>query len=93
MKVPLTTEKYPSVRFDIALSENMLHRMHAGTGRPTVEGIYAAEVYFGWKLLEWKDGAWWHLALVGRWTATKPVQWVGPLPQLTRQESKQEYDL
>jgi hypothetical protein len=60
--------------------------------RPTMEGIYAAEVYFGWKLLEWKDGAWWHLALVGRWMAKDPVQWVGPLPERIG-EKKQEYDL
>jgi len=48
---------------------------------PTEEGLYAVEIYFGWKLLEWKDGGWWHPALVGRWLAGDPIQWVGPLPE------------
>ena len=61
-------------------------------GNPVLDGFYAAEVYFGWKLLEWKDGEWWHVGCPGRWTATKPLQWVGPLPALIR-KSKREYDL
>lgn len=60
--------------------------------RPLDEGLYAAEVYFGWKLLEWHDGAWWHEAKVGRWMACDPVQWVGPLPDRLP-KSKTEYDL
>jgi hypothetical protein len=40
-------------------------------------GSTHAEIYFGWKLLEWHDGAWWHEAKVGRWMADDPVQWVG----------------
>lgn len=50
-------------------------------GTPDVEGLYAAEIHFGWKLLEFHDGAWWHMAKVGRWMADDPVQWVGPLPE------------
>jgi hypothetical protein len=49
-------------------------------------GLYAVEVYHGWKLLEWKDGAWWHMDCVGRWTACDPLQWVGPLPGLMGQK-------
>ncbi len=26
---------------------------------PIENGSYAAEVYFGWKILEWRDGKWW----------------------------------
>jgi hypothetical protein len=51
---------------------------------PLANGIYAAEVYFGWKLLQWKDGEWWHTELVSRWTASKPVQWIGPFPPLLK---------
>ena len=47
---------------------------------PTEAGLYVAEVYFGWKILQWHEGAWWHTELVSRWTASKPVQWLGPLP-------------
>jgi hypothetical protein len=63
---------------------------------PTQDGIYAAEIYSGWKLLEWKAGAWWHLGCVGRWTATQPVQWVGPMPACiggTGAPAKREFDL
>jgi hypothetical protein len=74
----------------------MIGRKHLD-GTPLLDGVYAAEVYFGWKLLEWKDGAWWHLALVGRWMASDPVQWVGPLPGLMGQKGaetpKMEFDL
>jgi hypothetical protein len=42
---------------------------------PTEEGSYAAEVYFGWKLLDWKDGQWWHENCSGRWPL-EVVQWV-----------------
>jgi hypothetical protein len=65
-----------------------------GFDTPALEGVYAAEVYFGWKLLEFRDGSWWHMGKVGRWTASDPVQWVGPLPELMRAtKSETEYDL
>lgn len=60
---------------------------------PTVNGLYAAEIYFGWKLLEWKDGSWWHTELAGCWSAGDPVQWVGPLPERIGGKPKQEFDL
>lgn len=59
---------------------------------PTLPGIYAAEVYHGWKLLEWKEGAWFHPDLVARWTL-EVVQWVGPLPERQGVKPKVEYDL
>ena len=64
-----------------------------GIDVPKFPGIYAAEVFYGWKLLEWKDGSWWHMGTVGRWTASIPVQWVGPLPVQRKQPSKMEFDL
>ena len=42
---------------------------------PVDEGSYAAEVYFGWKLLDWKDGEWWHPSCSGKWPL-EVVQWV-----------------
>jgi hypothetical protein len=60
-------------------------------------GLYAVEVYFGWKILQRHEGGWWHVELTGRWTASEPVQWVGPLPERIAQNSKPkaklEFDL
>ena len=57
--------------------------MKQGTGIPTIEGQYAAEVYFGWRLLSWRDGQWnYHHDQNSPWKAGDPVQWVGPLPDL-----------
>lgn len=63
------------------------------SGPPTTDGVYAVEVYFGWKLLEFKEGEWWHLSCIGRWTACAPLQWVGPLPPLKGQKPALEFDL
>lgn len=73
-------------------------RVSVATGEPLTNGVYAAEVYFGWKLLEWKDGEWWHVGCPGRWTATAPVQFVGPLParvcpEKPKAPAAQEFDL
>lgn len=59
---------------------------------PTEAGLYVAEVYFGWKILQWHEGAWWHTELVSRWTASKPVQWLGPLPPLVKQPQSEMPD-
>lgn len=74
----------------------------AQTGVPVFEGSYVAEVYYGWRILEWKDGKW-HFDIVGAlWKAGDPVQWVGPLPDRTGgslpppilgQNSPMEFDL
>jgi hypothetical protein len=62
-------------------------------GPPTVNGLYVVEIHFGWKLLEWYAGAWWHMAKVGRWMADDPVQWVGPLPERIGGKPKLDFDL
>lgn len=69
--------------------EPIFHR----EGTPVDDGLYAAEIYFGWKLLEWKDGEWWHTATVSRWMAGDVVQWVGPLPERKGMKPKPEFDL
>lgn len=54
------------------------------TGQPIEDGVYVAEVYFGWKILSWRAGEWWHEDFVGRWASDVPLQWVGPLPPRAR---------
>lgn len=67
--------------------------IHCG-GDPTKDGLYAVEVYHGWKLLEWYKGEWWHMDRVGRWEACVPHQWVGPLPTRKFQTApKKVFDL
>lgn len=68
----------------------------AETGEPRQEGTYCCEVYFGWKLLEWKNGAWRVQGGIARWAAEAPKQWIGPLPELVRETPpvrKLEFDL
>lgn len=73
-----------------------------GTGRPNQDGRYVAEVYFGWRILELKDGRWCFDGAWALWQAGEPVQWVGPLPEriggatpppIIGQDPKMEYDL
>lgn len=66
--------------------------MNIGTAMPSRNGLYAVEIYHGWKLLEFKDGEWWHMDFIGRWSAGEPLQWLGPLPA-RRDRHKTEYDL
>lgn len=47
---------------------------------PTVPGLYAVEVFCGWKLLDWNAARGWHMAGVCKWNADVPTQWIGPLP-------------
>ena len=63
--------------------------------KPDKDGLYVAEVYFGWKILQWHKGEWWHTDLVGKWTASDPVQFVGPLPALIGGSARKtpQYDL
>lgn len=72
-------------------------KTNTGIGQPSYDGLYAVEVYHGWKLLEWYKGAWWHMDRVGRWEACIPYQWVGPLPvgrfKTVLKAPPQEFDL
>jgi hypothetical protein len=63
-----------------------------GAGRPEKPGTYAAEVFCGWKLLDWNEANGWHLRGVCKWNADLPVQWVGPLPARVK-DRKPEFDL
>lgn len=70
--------------------------MKIGTGTPTETGVYCAQVYYGWKLLEWKHDAWYLESGFVTWAAGDPVQWIGPMPALLPRElpkPKLEFDL
>ncbi len=76
--------------------------MKLGTGKPEIDGKYVAEVYYGWRILDWKDDAWHFDGAWSLWMAGDPVQWVGPLPErlggaapppILGQDLKMEYDL
>lgn len=53
----------------------------AGDEEPITNGVYVALIYWGWKLLEFHDGVWWHPTKTSRWGAGDPERWVGPLPE------------
>lgn len=52
-----------------------------GTGEPDFDGLYACDIYHGWKLLEWKKGKWRIEGGVATWAAGAPKSWFGPLPE------------
>lgn len=65
-----------------------------GTGTPTIDGLYCTEIYFGWKLLEWRDGVWWFEGGFAQWGAGDPLQWIGPMPErISGKKQSMEYDL
>lgn len=65
-----------------------------GTETPTANGLYCAEIYFGWKLLEWRDGEWWFENGFAQWGGGTPLQWIGPMPERVGGKKQQlEYDL
>jgi len=73
-----------------------------GTGTPTETGVYCAQVYYGWRVLEWCAGRWCYDGGWAHWQAGEPVQWIGPLPEriggatpppILGQDPKMEYDL
>jgi hypothetical protein len=51
------------------------------TGNPEIEGAYCVEVYHGWRVLIWENGAWHYEGAYPEWKAPAPVQWIGPLPE------------
>ncbi len=71
----------------------MIGRTDIGIGSPKHDGLYAVEIFCGWKLLEWFSGEWWHAERVGRWSADIPAQWVGPLPAKRAANKPQAFDL
>lgn len=67
---------------------------NVGIDTPKYSGLYAVEVFCGWKLLNWSEAQGWHMPGICKWSADIPLQWVGPLPALKRgQNPKVEFDL
>lgn len=62
---------------------------------PLENGLYVAKIYWGWKLLQWRDGEWWIEGFVCRWRSEPPTEWIGPLPGSTVADKTVyvEYDL
>lgn len=74
--------------------------MKHGTGQPTENGEYCVEIYHGWRVLTFKDGAWYYQSTYPVWAGGEPVQWFGPLPERIgatpppiNQAPPMEYDL
>jgi len=58
---------------------------------PTQPGIYAARQWYGWRILEWHEGAWWHIGRVSAWPKRAEIDaFVGPLPVISRDYSVPE---
>lgn len=59
------------------------------TVNPAEPGIYACRQYYGWRILEWHDGAWWHVGRSAKWpiaaTGNKMGidSYIGPLPLIS----------
>jgi len=51
-----------------------------GTGEPVEDGLYVCNIYYGWKILEWRDGRW-RFEVHGLWAGGEPYSWIGPLPE------------
>lgn len=52
--------------------------LEATLGNPTENGIYAARQWYAWRILEWHDGAWWHVGRAAKW----PTAAVGNLGEI-----------
>lgn len=74
------------------------------TGIPATPGIYACRQYYGWRILEWFDGAWWHVGRGAKWpigaagNLGEIEAHIGPLPVISRDfsvkpKTELEYDL
>jgi hypothetical protein len=62
-------------------------------GNPTEPGIYAARQWYGWRILEWHKGAWWHIGRASSWPKKAEIDaFVGPLPVIARDFSVKEWE-
>lgn len=66
-------------------------KIEPSLGNPTEPGIYAARQWYTWRILEWHEGAWWHVGRSARWPVGNPPTlesgieaFVGPLPVIAR---------
>ena len=60
-------------------------KIEATLGAPSEPGIYAARQWYAWRILEWHDGAWWHVGRSVKWPASAEIEaFVGPLPVIAK---------
>jgi hypothetical protein len=53
-------------------------------GKPTEPGLYAARQWYGWRILEWHAGEWWHVGRSGKWGSAEIEAFLGPLPVIAK---------
>lgn len=52
-------------------------------GRPEKDGLYLAGNKYGWRILEWFLGKWWHAGRTAMWPETALMTaFIGPLPDV-----------
>lgn len=58
-------------------------------GKPSKPGIYAARQWYAWRILEWHEGAWWHVGRQATWPKNAEIEaFVGPLPVVSKDYMK-----
>ena len=60
---------------------------------PLDDGLYACRQWYGWRILQWHKGAWWHAGLGAKWPIaahgeTGIEAWIGPLPVISKDYTK-----
>lgn len=66
-------------------------KIEPSLGNPTEDGIYAARQWYGWRILEWHNGEWWHIGRASAWPKKAEIDaFVGPLPVIARDFSVKE---
>lgn len=60
-------------------------------GKPSEPGIYAARQWYAWRILEWHEGAWWHVGRQCVWPKKAEIEaFIGPLTVISRNFSMPE---
>jgi hypothetical protein len=59
-------------------------KIEATLGNPTEDGIYAARQWYGWRILEWWKGEWWHAGKSAKWGNAEIEAYFGPLPVISK---------
>lgn len=63
-------------------------KLEATLGAPAEDGLYAARQWYGYRILEWHKGEWWHPGLQSKWGKTEIEAHIGPLPTIVKDFSK-----
>lgn len=69
-------------------------KIEATLGNPVEPGIYAARQWYGWRILEWHNGEWWHTGRSAKWPSGAPggkpsiEAHIGPLPVISMDYTK-----